>query len=224
MLLDKQRAYCGSDPYREHHKTWRRQALHCPAPPRRHRAWMQGHGKVCTRSCKRKCYALDWLWLSQQRSLQIAIREVQLCSAHAFHRGQGLPTTVTYIAVTCLPPARRQVAVEAVPGFREERLRTGRVEAAFLLEDLGAKHRDVTALRYEGCDYQLPLLQANARYRCAGCITLWMSAIRVEGLRLGSELGLGPGYGEPVRQAVLHTDNAAGRGSARRSLARAKTA
>ena len=55
-----------------------------------------------------------------------------------------------------------------MPGFKEERLRAGRVEAAFLLEDLGRKYRDVTALRYEGCDYQLPLLQANEHHRCAG--------------------------------------------------------
>ena len=63
---------------------------------------------------------------------------------------------------------RRQAAAEAAPGYREESLRTGRVEAAFLLEDLKRKYRDVTVLRYEGCDYQLPLLQANAHHRCGG--------------------------------------------------------
>ena len=61
---------------------------------------------------------------------------------------------------------RRQTAAEAAPGYRKERLR-GRVEAPFLLEDLGHRYKDASVLRYEGCDYQLPLLQGNAKYRCA---------------------------------------------------------
>ena len=60
----------------------------------------------------------------------------------------------------------RQEAAEGAPGYKEERLR-GRIEATFLLEDLKQRYADATVLRYEGCDYQLPLLQGNARYRCA---------------------------------------------------------
>jgi len=95
--------------------------------------------------------------------------------------------------VTCPLSARRQAAAEAAPGFKEERLRTGRVEAAFLLEDMGAKYRDMTALRYEGCDYQLPLLQANARYRCAKDRGLGFGFLRVAALERVRVKWQGPG-------------------------------
>ena len=39
------------------------------------------------------------------------------------------------------------------------------MEAKFLLDDLKALHKDVSVLRYDVADYQLPLLAANARYR-----------------------------------------------------------
>ena len=66
--------------------------------------------------------------------------------------------------------ARRQAAVQAAPGYKEERLRG--VEATFLLGDLRALYKDPSVLRYEVADYQLPLLAANARYRCAGSFSI----------------------------------------------------
>ncbi len=37
-----------------------------------------------------------------------------------------------------------------------------------LLGDVAAAYANATVLKYACCDYELPLLQGNALYRCAG--------------------------------------------------------
>jgi len=45
---------------------------------------------------------------------------------------------------------------------------TGDRTVLMLLGDVAAAYGNATVLRYACCDYELPLLQGNALYRCAG--------------------------------------------------------